>query len=178
MDPYVVACRALEQADVPFLVIGAYGVNLFITRMGRKISTWDCDLLLPRDEAILQRALVALGANGFQFHAGGEPLPTPDPLILAGIVRAGASVRASLGAGEVDLVLSAAALDFQELWPRRRRLLIADVTVNVAPLEDLLRSKAELGRPKDKYFLEVWREILDEALQWEQQRRARESPGC
>ncbi|MGQ0553167.1 MAG: hypothetical protein ACT4PU_08090 [Planctomycetota bacterium] len=170
MDPYVVAWRVLRQLGLPYLVIGAYGVNLFVTHMGRKINTQDCDILLSRDADNLRQVLEALAAEGFTFHAGGERLPSPDPVILEGIVRAGACVHATLGQAELDLVLFAAGLDFHELWPRRVRLSVADEVVNVAPLEDLLRSKEAAGRPKDKYFLEVWREVLDEALQREQRR--------
>lgn len=65
-DPDAVACyagaiRALREADVPFLVGGAYS---FARYTGIVRHTKDCDLFLK--EADLPRALDALGAAGYR----------------------------------------------------------------------------------------------------------------
>jgi len=164
MDPYVEACNALEQAGVRYLVIGAFGINLYAGEVGAVFTTADCDLMLAPDTDQLRRALDVLGALGYTFEAGGEPLPDLDPLVLAGIVRARAVVRAHRAGARIDLPLQAAGVDFDSMWAEQRRLVVENVALRVGPLNMLIRSKRIADRPKDRAFLAAYRETLEEML--------------
>jgi hypothetical protein len=164
MDPYVEACDGLERAGVRYLVIGAFGINLYAGEVGAVFTTADCDLMLAPDKDQLRRALEVLAALGYVFEAGGEPLPDLDPLVLAGIVRARAVVRAFRPDARIDLPLEAAGVDFEAMWSDQRRLVVEDVALRVGPLRMLIRSKQIADRPKDRAFLEAYRATLDEML--------------
>ncbi len=164
MDPYVKAFRDLRRARVPFIVVGAFGVNLHAQRAGLFVNTADCDLLLPPDPKVLSRAVKALRRRGFAIEAGNEPLPDEDPVVLKGIVGARACVRAHLGDTHIDLPLSIAGYDFSSLQRKKVRFKVQTVLVSVAPLEDILHSKELAGRPKDRTFLETYRDALEQLL--------------
>jgi hypothetical protein len=55
MNPYAEAFRALSRARIPYVVIGAFGANLYGEQAGMVIRTLDCDLLIPPDPGVLAR---------------------------------------------------------------------------------------------------------------------------
>lgn len=67
-----------------------------------------------------------------------------------------------LGAVVVDLLLESIPgnLHFASVFSRAERVRIGAGSVRVACPEDIIRSKAATGRPKDKYHLEVLRQVL------------------
>ena len=164
MDEWILACRLLREAEVPYLVVGAFGAALLCFRDVRAILTHDMDLLLSRDRAALARALAALQGAGFELWAGGEPLVWDD-VILEGVIRAQATVRATRNEQSVDLMLSGIGLDFAELWPQGQDHPVLGVPLRIAPLEAILRSKKLANRIKDRLFLEQFREVIEEALE-------------
>lgn len=163
MHAYVEVCCLLGKARVPYVIVGAFGVNLYAERAGLVVSTLDCDFLLPPDAGALARALDALQAHGYDFEAGGEPF-LPDPELLQGVVRARANIVARKQGIQIDLALEIAGCDFPSLWKRRRRFKVESAVMCVAPLEDILRSKKLAGRPKDRLFLETYRDALEKLL--------------
>jgi len=120
--------------------------------------------LLYPDVDQLRRALEVLGTLGFTFEAGGEPLPDLDPLVLAGIVRARAVVRARRTDARIDLPLQAAGVNFDSMWAEQRRLMVENVALRVGPLRMLIRSKQVADRPKDRAFLAAYHATLEEML--------------
>lgn len=125
----------------------------------------DCDLLFPADAGVLSRALGTLHKLGYAFEACGEPFLHEDPDLLQGLLRARANVVARRKGAQIDLALEIAGCDFPSLWKRHRRFKVDGVLVRVAPLEDILRSKELAGRPKDRLFLETYRDALTQLLQ-------------
>ena len=163
MHPYAEACRFLARARVPYVIVGAFGVNLYSERVGTVITTADCDFLLPADAAVLSRALRALSRLGYVFEAGREPF-LEDPELLQGVLRARANIVARKEDIQLDLVLEIAGCRFGDLWERRRKFRVEGVLVRVAPLGDILRSKELAGRPKDRLFLATYRDALEKLL--------------
>jgi len=172
MDPYVIVCRVLKQAGVPFLVIGAFGIDLHASELGLGIVTYDLDLLLPARIDVLERCFLELTRAGCTFTWNGEAMPAPDELLLGDILRSRACITASLDGSAIDLVLHAAKLDFDELWPRREARTLGSLSLDTIPLADLLLSKAAANRLKDRLFIETWRELLDKMLAADDRRRA------
>ena len=100
-------------------------------------------------------------------------MPVPNEWLPGDILRARACVTATLERSRIDLVLQAARLDFDELWPRRQPRTLGTLIVDTIPLADLLQSKEAVNRTKDRLFIETWRELLDTMLAREERRRAR-----
>jgi hypothetical protein len=87
-----------------------------------------------------------------------------DPVVLAGVVRARACVRATRARARIDLPLEIAGFSFRQLWRKRRRFRVGGTSVWVAPLRDILRSKELAGREKDRLFLALYRDALEQLL--------------
>jgi hypothetical protein len=171
MDPYVEACSRLDEAGVRYLIVGAFGINLYAGQVGAVITTGDCDLMIPADANALEAAVRTLRSLGFTLEAGGELLPDEDPVVLDGILRARACVRAMRPDARIDLPLEISGATFEALWPEQRRFTIEGRTLRVGPLAALVRSKQLADRPKDRAFLEAHRVALEEML-----RRERSTP--
>jgi len=173
MDPYVRVCRNLGRAGVRHLIVGAFGVNLYARDVGQVITTADLDLLIPARLTSLVKALKTLRRLRFKLEAGGEPLPDLDPVVLKGVLRSRANVRAFRKGAQVDLALKIAGGQFGRFWKRRRRFIVDGVQLQVGSLADLIRSKQMAGRAKDRLFLEAFRSVLKDLLQRESHRGAR-----
>jgi hypothetical protein len=63
MDRYAEACKHLDLAGVPNVIVGAFGINLYAQRASEMIATADCDILVPAQEDILAKACQALAEN-------------------------------------------------------------------------------------------------------------------
>jgi hypothetical protein len=164
LDVYAEACHLLDSAGVRYVVIGAMGVNLHSAPRAPVVLTEDLDLLLPADPAQLRRAVVSLSGAGFLLEARGEPLVGDDAVILAGIARARARVRATKDESAVDLALEAAGLLFEDVWARHVVRRIDGTQVRVAPLPDIVRSKMHANRLKDRLFLATYADRLAELM--------------
>ncbi len=164
MHAYVEICGLLEKARVPYVIVGAFGVNLYAERAGLVITTMDCDFLLPMDAAALSKALGTLHEQGYELEAGGEPFLHEDPDLIQGVLRARANIVARKQGAQADLALEIAGCDFPSLWKRHRKFKVEGGVMRVAPLEDILRSKEMAGRPKDRLFLETYRDALEKLL--------------
>jgi hypothetical protein len=129
--------RALHEVRLEAVVIGTVAAILH----GAPIVTQDIDLLLRRtrrNEQKIGRLRVLLG--GF------------------GRVRVLEDVHALVGAeGNVDLIFDAMPPDlgFESVRSRATLMTIGGVTIRVAALEDVIRSKRAAGRPKDRAVLPV-----------------------
>ena len=125
-------------------------------------TTHDRDLFLPLDPDNLLRAWTACDAIALSLSVGNEPLDTPrDRWLAERIVAARSMVRAADAHGlEVDLCLAMAGFDFGTVWSERRIFLVEGLEVPVARLEHIVRSKAAIGRPKDRLFLATHADAL------------------
>lgn len=164
MDVYAEACSLLDAAQVRYLVIGGMGANLHMTDRGVIVLTEDCDLLIPPELEGLQRAVHVLKGAGFELECGGEPLVDDDVVILQGVLRGRVRIRALKDGAPIDLPLQAAGLDFESCWKRHTRRRMDGALVRVAPLADIVRSKLQANRPKDRLFLETYRDRLAEMM--------------
>lgn len=160
MRAYAEIGRAFDRARVPYVIVGAYGINLYAEKVDIVITTADCDFFLPPNAAALSRAVQALKRLGFELQAGDEPLVDEAPSSLKGIIRFRATVIGRRKNARIDLALSIAGCRFQSLWKEHRRFRVPGGTVRVAPLAHLIRSKQIADRPKDRLFLEAYREAL------------------
>jgi hypothetical protein len=71
MDPYVEACERLENAGVRYLIVGAFGINLYAGQVGIVITTADCDVMIPPEVPVLAKAVHTLRGLGYSMEAGG-----------------------------------------------------------------------------------------------------------
>ncbi|MEQ1911563.1 MAG: hypothetical protein ABMA15_22290 [Vicinamibacterales bacterium] len=97
-----------------------------------------------------------------------EPLDRPrDRRLAERVVDRRALTRATAPDVLFDLALVMAGFDFETVWEERRIFRLDDVDVPVARLLHIIQSKHAAGRDKDKLFLAIHREALEQLLERE-----------
>jgi len=166
MDPFARFAQTLLATQLRFVVIGVFGANYYARSGGTIFTTQDQDLFLPPDPANLVRAWQACDEASLSLWAGDEPLDIPRDLRLATAVverRAGTTATGDEGL-QVDLSLVMAGFDFDDVWARRRSFKVDGVDIPVARLTDIVTSKANVGREKDRLFLATHEEALRQLM--------------
>ncbi len=169
MDPFARLVQALHARQVRFVVIGVSGVNFYARSGGSLFATQDQDLFLPLDADNMLRAWQACTDVGHSLWVGDEPLDSPrDPQLARAVVeRRAATTATSDPDQQVDLSFVMAGCDFDDVWSRRRTFLVDGVEIPVARLTDIVTSKVNAGREKDRLFLATHEHALGELLQRE-----------
>ncbi|HSN83716.1 MAG TPA: DUF6036 family nucleotidyltransferase [Polyangiales bacterium] len=142
--------RALDEADVRYLVVGGVAVVLH----GHPRFTADLDLVLDLTPTNASAAIAALQRLDYRPRA---PVAAEDFAKEEARARwredKGLTVFSlwspSYPGTEVDLFVEE-PFDFEEAWSRRLDLVLDDgTTVHVVGMEDLRSLKQTTGRPKD-----------------------------
>ncbi|HEX6812503.1 MAG TPA: hypothetical protein VF384_12835 [Planctomycetota bacterium] len=168
MIPFVDACRALIRDGVRFVVIGVWGANYYARSAGTTLATLDLDAFLPLDAHNLVLAWKACQSVGCTLWAGDEPLGPPTLELAEAVVARRALTTAVDDTGaEIDLTLTMTGFSFAEVDAAKASFLVDGVSVPVARLAHIVRSKMLAGRPKDQLFLTSHRTLLDRLMRRE-----------
>jgi hypothetical protein len=150
--------RALEAHHVRYVVIGAIAA----IAAGAPILTTDIDVTPERSDENLERLALALRDLDAKLRSPGAPAGLPFPIdaeMLAGAETWTLSTRV----GDLDLMFApAGTTGYEDLSSRARRERIAGVTVPVAALADVIRSKEAANREKDAMQLPILRRTLEQ----------------
>jgi hypothetical protein len=132
---FVDLLRAFTDAEVRFLVVGAYALALH----GRPRATGDLDVWIDATVENADRVMTALAAFG---------APLAD-ISVADFSREGVVYQIGVPPGRIDILTELTGLTFAEAWPGRLRRPFGDVEVDFIGREAFLRNKRAIGRPKD-----------------------------
>lgn len=167
MDPFSRVAAGLGSSGVRFVIIGVAGANYYARAAGMVFTTEDRDLLLPLDADNLVRAWTACESAGLSLWCGNEPLDSPRDVQLARAVieRRALSTALDDQSLQIDLTLVMAGFTFEEVWSRRRTFLVDGAAIPVALLTDIVQSKANVGRPKDRLFLATHEDAIRQLLE-------------
>ncbi len=136
MNPdFVDLLRAFVNADVRFLVVGAYALALH----GRPRGTGDLDVWVeatPENAARVMTALAAFGA----------PL---NDISRKDFSQPGVTYQMGVDPCRIDVLTDLTGVTFAEVWPERVRHHFGDVEVDFIGKESFIRNKRATGRPKD-----------------------------
>jgi hypothetical protein len=150
--------RALEAHHVRYVVIGAIAA----IAAGAPILTTDLDITPAGSRENLERLALALRDLDAKLRSVSAPEGVPFP-IDAGMLETADSWTLATRAGNVDLMfLPAGTRGYDDLRRGSRRERIAGVTVAVAALADVIRSKEAANREKDNMQLPVLRKTLEQ----------------
>lgn len=127
--------RALCDADVRFLVVGAYAVSVH----SEPRATGDLDIWIEARPANARRAISALRSFGAPLHDLSEADLSTDGVVF----------QIGLPPRRIDILTGITGVTFAEAWPRRIEVPDEDLVFPVIGFQDLLRNKRALGRPKD-----------------------------
>ena len=132
---FVDLLRAFVDADVRFMVVGAYALAIH----GRPRATGDLDLWVdptPDNASRVMRALAAFGAPMEQISE-------------ADFVSPGVVYQIGVAPGRIDIVTELSGVTFEAAWPGHIERPFGGVMVPVIGLEEFIRNKRATGRAKD-----------------------------
>jgi hypothetical protein len=132
---FVDLLRAFIEAEVRFLVVGAYALALH----GRPRATGDLDLWVdatPENAARVIRALETFGAPLQEISA-------------EDFSREGVTYQLGVAPGRIDLLTQLTGLTFAEAWHDRIRRPFGEVEVDFIGRTSFIRNKRATGRPTD-----------------------------
>jgi hypothetical protein len=136
MNPdFVDLLRAFIDADVRFLVVGAYA----LAHHGRPRATGDLDIWVeatPDNAARVFRGLAAFGA------------PLHD-VSVSDFSQPGVVFQIGVPPGRIDILTELTGLQFDEAWPAREPGMFGDVATDFIGREAFITNKRATGRTKD-----------------------------
>jgi hypothetical protein len=160
-DP-VALLRVLVEHRVDLIVVGGIAARL----RGAPLLTQDVDITPSDEDTNLRRLVAALGELDARLRTATEPDGVPLPLDPA-LLETAAVWTLTTKFGDLDLVMAPAGTDgYRDLARSADELLVAvapDLTVSVASLADVIRSKEAAGREKDRAALPLLRRTLEES---------------
>jgi hypothetical protein len=126
---------ALNDADVDYLVVGAYAVAAH----GFPRATGDLDIWVRATVESAPRVMNAL-------RVFGAPM---DQIEESDFSKPSVVFQIGVPPGRIDILTVASGLAFEEAWPNRILLTIDGLNFPVIGLMDLITNKQASGRPKD-----------------------------
>jgi hypothetical protein len=135
-DDFLDLISALLDADVRFMVVGAYAVGVH----ARPRATKDLDVWVEASVENSQKVLRALKVFGAPLHdLGSDDFAQP-----------GAGFMMGIPPRRIDILTEISGITFEEAWPNR---FVAGVGPNLRcpfiGLADLIRNKRAAGRDQD-----------------------------
>lgn len=127
--------RALLDAEVRFIIVGAYAVNLYVDPR----ATGDLDIWVePTSENAPKviRALKEFGAPLTEISEADFALP-------------GITFQIGLPPRRIDLLTSISGLEFAEAWKDHAEFPFGPFTVPFLSKAAVIKNKRASGRPKD-----------------------------
>ena len=150
--------RTLVDHQVEYVLIGGVAATLY----GSNLRTGDVDICPRRTLENMDRLAAALVEMKAHIRADGVPAGVPfapDGTFLSRVQLLNLSTRF----GDFNLCFRPSGTDgFDELWPNRVLFELEGITVAVAALDDIIRSKETAGRSKDREQLPTLRALLSE----------------
>ena len=127
--------RALSDANIDFLLVGAYAV----AADGHPGATGDLDLWVRPDSETAPRVYRVLAEFGAPLHD-----LTIDDLASPGMV-----FQIGVEPSRIDILTAISGVAFDDAWGNRMSIEIDNIKFNVIGRSDLIVNKRACGRPKD-----------------------------
>ena len=149
--------RALEAHHVDYVVIGAIAA----IAAGAPILTTDLDVTPSRSEENVERLSFALRDLDAKLRSADSPEGVPFPIDVDSLATAETWTLVTR-AGDLDVVFAPEGTQgYEDLRRGARRERIAGISVQVAALADVIRSKEAANREKDAMALPILRRTLE-----------------
>jgi len=146
----------LHRHKVAYVLIG----GLAAVYHGSPFPTEDADITPQTDRVNLERLAAALADLDARIRTESEPAGLPFPCD-ADSLAARKTVNLTTAAGDLDLTFEpAGTAGYDDLRRDATHTELYGVTVQIASLADVIRSKQAANRPKDQRVLPTLREIL------------------
>ena len=136
MNPdFVDLLRAFDEAEVRFLVVGAYA----LAHHGRPRATGDLDVWVDATSENAPRVVQALTTFGAPLRE----------VVQDDFARPGVVFQMGVPPGRIDILTELTGIRFEEAWATRERGAFGDLAVDFIGRDAFVRNKRETGRAKD-----------------------------
>jgi hypothetical protein len=153
--------RVLARHQVAYVMIGALAARL----QGFPRLTADMDITPDRGSANLERLAAALTELSARVYTESVPEGLPFDCSPATLARA-EMWNLVTSAGRIDVVFTPAGTrGYDDLESGAITYEIFGAEVDVASLDDIIRSKVAAGRPQDRQDVPVLRALVDRSHQ-------------
>ena len=132
---FVDLLKAFVDADVRFMVVGAYALAVH----GRPRATADLDVWVDATAENASRVMRAL-------EAFGAPL---QQVVEGDFARPGIVYQLGVAPGRIDILTELTGITFAEAWPDRVRGRFDEIDADVIGREAFIRNKRATGRTRD-----------------------------
>lgn len=156
--------RTLERHGVRYVLIGAAAARV----AGAPVVTEDVDVTPATDQANLERLATALRELGARLRGAAEPEGVPFP--VDAVMLGSAEIwTLTTSAGDLDVCfMPSGTRGYDDLRREAsRERLGKGLSVTVASLRDVIRSKEAAGRDKDLAQLPLLRRTLEQIREQE-----------
>lgn len=154
--------KALNDAEVKYLVCGGIAVNLY----GIERATADIDIAIKLDEDNLTRFISVAKELGLKpkIPAKLEELIKPEKrkewiaeknMVVFTLYDENAPFFL------VDIFVEE-PFDFQTVYKKRKEIILDDIPIHLVPIDVLIEMKEKTGRPQDKADAYYLRKIMEE----------------
>jgi hypothetical protein len=146
----------LDRYKVTYVLIG----GLAAVYHGSPFPTEDLDITPRADRGNLERLAAALTALGARIRTAAEPAGLPFKCDAESLAACN-TLNLTTDAGDLDLTFEpAGTAGYDDLRRDATRTDLYGVSVQIASLADVIRSKQAANRAKDQRVLPTLREIL------------------
>jgi hypothetical protein len=136
MNPdFVDLLRAFSDAEVRFLVVGAYALAMH----GRPRATGDLDVFVEPSPANARRIVTALTTFGAPLHGVTE----------ADFTAPGIVFQIGLPPRRIDILTDLTGVSFDDAWQSRTRGTFGPLQLDFIGRDAFIRNKRATGRPQD-----------------------------
>lgn len=156
-DPYLRAIDGLNKAGVGYVVVGVSGINYYAKDPSGLIITGDYDIFLAPEEKNVLAAARELKKQNFELSVSGRVFR---PASVKNVVAAQKTIHAKNFYGcTIEFLLGISGYTYEEVSGDAVFFAASGVRVKVGRLEKLLKSKKIADRPKDRMFLERFKNV-------------------
>jgi hypothetical protein len=127
--------RALSEADVRFIIVGAYAVNIYVDPR----ATGDLDIWVEPSGPNAEKVLHALKNFG---------APTTD-VSASDFAMPGVTFQIGVAPLRIDILTEISGVQFEEAWTDRAMHAFGPFTVPFLGKRTLIKNKRATGRPRD-----------------------------
>jgi hypothetical protein len=127
--------RALSDAEVRFIIVGAYAVNIYVDPR----ATGDLDIWVEASRHNAERVFHALKVFG-------APL---DEISESDFTSPGITFQIGLPPRRIDILSEITGVEFEEAWQDREMRPFGTFTIAFLGRKSLIKNKRATGRPKD-----------------------------
>lgn len=149
MSLYPPLFKALNEANVQYIVVGGLATVLH----GHARFTADVDLVINLNQSESEKAIKALTSLGLKPRVPVDPMKFTEPETRESWIKDKNMLVFSFFAPDNPLMIVDVFLrepfPFTEMLERSVKMNLADITVPVCAINDLIEMKKTAGRPKD-----------------------------